>query len=297
MAYGIVAYGLWGIAPMFWKLLAGVPEAEILSHRVVWGVIAFAAFIAAAGAGPELRRALRDRRTLAVMALSGTMLAINWGTFIWSVATGHILEASLGYFIIPLMSVGLGMLVLGERMRRLQWLAIGFALIGVVVQTAYAGGVPWISLVVAISFGVYGLIRKIARVDSLVGSTVETLLLVPLAAGYLAIAALRGGGELGHGATSIQLLLISTGIITAAPLLCFNSAARRLPLSTLGFLQYLGPTCQFVLAIAVYGEPFAAGQLIAFGLIWLGLAVFSVDLSSGLVRAARAAAPVSRTAR
>jgi chloramphenicol-sensitive protein RarD len=293
LAHGIAAYFLWGIAPMFWKLLAGVSWVEILAHRVVWGVIAFAVIAVAVGVGPVVLEAARDRRTLAAMALSGTMLVANWGTFIWAVAHGHILDASLGYFIIPLLSVGLGMVVLGERLRRLQWLAIAAAAIGVAIQTWYAGGLPWISIAVAVSFGIYGLIRKVARVDSLVGSTLETALLVPVAAAYLAIVALRGGGQLGHASTATQLLLLSTGAITAVPLLLFNSAARRLPLSTLGFLQYLGPTCQFILAIAVYGEPFAAEQLIAFGLIWLGLAVFSVDL----VRASRAAAAVSRTAR
>jgi chloramphenicol-sensitive protein RarD len=292
LIHGIAAYFLWGIAPMFWKLLRDVSWVEILAHRVVWGVIAFGVIAAAVGVGPVLRAAARDRGTLAAMALSGATLAINWGTFIWAVARGRILDASLGYFIIPLISVGLGMLVLGERLRRLQWIAIAAAAIGVAIRTWYAGGLPWISIVVAVSFGLYGLIRKVARVDSLVGSTLETALLVPVAAAYLAIVALRGGGQLGHAATGTQLLLLSTGAVTAVPLLLFNSAARRLPLSTLGFLQYLGPTCQFVLAIAVYGEPFAAEQLIAFGLIWLGLAVFSADL----VRA-RPAAPVSRTGR
>ena len=278
LAHGIAAYFLWGIAPMFWKLLADVSWVEILAHRVAWGVIAFAVIAAAAGVGPVVLEAARDRRTLAAMALSGVMLVVNWGTFIWAVAHGHILDASLGYFIIPLLSVGLGMVVLGERLRRLQWLAITAAAIGVAIQTWHAGGVPWISMVVAASFGIYGLIRKVARVDSLVGSTLETALLVPVAAAYLAILALRGEGQLGHAATGTQLLLLSTGAVTAVPLLLFNSAARRLPLSTLGFLQYLGPTCQFILAIGVYGEPFAAERLIAFGFIWLGLAVFSADL-------------------
>ena len=290
LAYGIAAYGLWGVAPLFWKLLGGISPVEILAHRVVWGVIAFAAIAWVAGVGPALREAMRDRRTLGVMALSGTMLVVNWGMFIWAVAHGHILDASLGYFIIPLLSVGLGMLVLGERLRRLQWIAIAVAVVGVAIQTAYAAGTPWISLAVAVSFGIYGLIRKVARVESLVGSTLETLLLVPLAAGYLAVQALRGAGELGHAATTTQLLLLSTGVITAAPLLCFTSAARRLPLSTLGFLQYLGPSLQFVLAIWLYGEPFTRAQLVAFGFIWSGLAVFSVDL-------VRAAPAVSRTGR
>jgi chloramphenicol-sensitive protein RarD len=294
LVHGIAAYFLWGIAPMFWKLLRDVSWVEILAHRVVWGVIALGMIAAVVGAGPRVRAAARDRGTLAAMALSGVMLVANWGTFIWAVAHGHILDASLGYFIIPLISVGLGMLVLGERLRRLQWIAIGAAATGVALQTWYAGGLPWISLVVAASFGIYGLIRKVARVDSLVGSTLETALLVPVAAAYLAILALRGGGQLGHGHAVLgtQLLLLSTGAVTAVPLLLFNSAARRLPLSTLGFLQYLGPTCQFILAIAVYGEPFAAVQLIAFGLIWLGLAVFSADLVRARGRAGQPNRPV-----
>jgi chloramphenicol-sensitive protein RarD len=290
LVHGIAAYFLWGIAPMFWKLLPEVSWVELLAHRVVWGAIAFAVIAAAVGVGPVLREAARDRGTLAAMALSGAAVSINWGTFIWAVAHGHILDASLGYFINPLLTIGLGMLVLGERLRRLQWIAIAAAAIGVAIQTWHAGGLPWISLAVAGSFGIYGLIRKIARVDSLVGSTLETALLVPVGAAYLAILAHRGGGQLGHATTGTQLLVLSTGAVTAVPLLLFNSAARRLPLSTLGFLQYLGPTCQFILAIAVYGEPFTAGQLIAFSWIWLGLAVFSLDL-------VRAGGSISRTGR
>jgi len=291
LVYGVTAYLLWGIAPLFWKQLRQVSWVEILAHRVVWGVIAFGAIAWLAGVAPLVREAARDRRTLAAMALSGVMLVINWGTFIWSVASGHILDASLGYFIIPLISVGLGMAVLGERLRRLQGIAIAAAAVGVAIQTWSAGGLPWISIVVAASFGIYGLIRKVARVDSLVGSTLETALLVPVAAVYLLVLALRGGGQLGHADTSTELLLLSTGIVTAGPLLCFNSAARRLPLSTLGFLQYLGPSCQFVLAVALYHEPFARSQLVAFGCIWLGLAIFSLDA----VRASRAG--LSRTGR
>ncbi|HEY0477539.1 MAG TPA: EamA family transporter RarD [Kofleriaceae bacterium] len=293
LVHGIIAYGLWGLAPLFWKLFGQVSAVEILAHRLVWGALAFAVLAAAVGAAPAVRTALRDARTLALMALSGTLLVINWGVFVSAVATGHILDASLGYFIIPLLSVGLGMVVLRERLRRLQWIAIGAATLGVAIQTWRAGHLPWISVVLATSFAAYGLVRKLARVESLAGSTVETALLAPLAAGYLAILAHGGGGQLGHAPAGTQILLISTGVVTAVPLLLFNSAARRLPLSTLGFLQYLGPTCQFLLAIGLYGEPFAREQLVAFGFIWAGLAVFSVDLA----RQARRPAPLSRTGR
>lgn len=178
------------------------------------------------------------------------------------------------------------MLVLGERLRRLQWLAIGCALAGVAIRTYLLGHAPWISLVLAASFGSYGLVRKLARVDSLVGSAVETAVVAPVAAIYLIVLAAHGGGGLGHASVTTQLLLASTGVVTALPLLLFNSAARRLPLSTLGFLQYLAPTGQFILAV-IYGEPFAPEQWLAFGLIWVGLAIFSLDLIRSLSRTDR----------
>ena len=277
LAYGFAAYVLWGIVPVYWQLLAEVSPVEILGHRGVWGAASLVVIAWGAGAAPAVRAALADRRTMAMMGLSGTLLVINWGTFIGAVATDRLLDASLGYFIIPLVSVGLGTLVLREQLRRLQWLAIGLATAGVAILTWRAGRVPWIAVVVAVSFGGYGLVRKLARVESLAGSTLETALLAPLAVGYLVVLAVRGGGHLGHASAGTQLLLLSTGVVTAGPLFLFTSAARRLPLSTLGFLQYLGPTLQFVLAVVVYGEPFAGDQLIAFGFIWLGLAAFSVD--------------------
>ena len=290
LAHGIAAYALWGVAPLFWKLppILHVSPVEIIAHRVVWGVAAFAALAWIAGVGPDVRAAFRDRRTVAAMALSGTLVIINWGAFVVAIQTDHLLDASLGYFINPLISVALGMVVLRERLRPLQWWAIGFAVIGVGVLTWRIGRLPWISIVVATSFGAYGLVRKMARVESLAGSTIETALLTPVALGYLAILAVRGGGEIGHASAATQLLLLATGVVTAAPLLLFTSAARRLPLSTVGFLQYLAPTTQFVLALARYHEPFSRPQLVAFGFIWLGLIAFSIDL---------ARQPISRTGR
>ena len=278
LLYGVAAYGLWGIVPLFWKQLASVDPVEVLAHRAVWGLFVFGALVWLAAAGPALRAALRDRRTLAVMALSSALLAVNWGVFVGAVSSGHLLEASLGYFINPLVSVALGMLVLGERLRRLQCLAIACAVAGVALLTWRAGRVPWISFVLAASFGGYGLVRKLARVDSLVGSTIETILMFPIAAVYLAVLAARGGGALGHAELSISLLLVATGVVTAGPLLLFTSAARRLPLSTVGFLQYLAPTGQFLIAVLAFHEAFAPDKLVAFGMIWTGLIVFSIDL-------------------
>lgn len=290
LVHGVIAYGLWGIVAAYWKLLKTVDPVELIAHRAVWGLGAFAVLTLAAGQLPALRVALRDRRTLAVMSLSATLLAVNWAIFVWATISGHLLEASLGYFINPLVSVALGTLVLRERLRRLQWVAIGLAAAGVGVVALRGGQVPWISLVLAATWGAYGLVRKTAKVDALVGSAVETLILAPVAVVYLTALASRGGGSLGHAEATTVLLLIGTGIVTAVPLVFFTSAARVLPLSTVGFLQYLAPTGQFLLAVVAFGEPLAHDRLAAFGLIWVGLAAFSIDLwrqsRSGVTRTA-----------
>jgi chloramphenicol-sensitive protein RarD len=278
LAYGFAAYGLWGVVPLFWKLLAHVDPLEVLAHRVIWGALTFVIIAQLAGVGPAVWAAARERRTLVVMTLSGTLLAINWGTFILAVSSDRLLDASLGYFINPLVSVALGTIVLRERMRRLQWLAIGSALAGVALLGWQVGRVPWISLILAMSFGSYGLVRKTAKVDSLVGSTIESALLVPIAVTYLMILAAGGGGRLGN-TDGVELgLLVATGVVTAGPLLLFTSAARRLPLSTIGFLQYLTPSMQFLIAVFVFDELFTPDRLVAFGFIWFGLVVFSLDL-------------------
>lgn len=274
---GIGAYALWGVIPIYWKLLAGVDAIELIAHRAVWGLGAFAALVVIAGQLDTLGRALRDRRVLAVMALSAALLAVNWTVFVWATLDGHLLDASLGYFINPLVSVALGTVFLRERLSRLQWLAIALASAGVAILTWHAGRVPWIALVLASTFGLYGLVRKTANVDALVGSTIETLWMVPVAIAYLAWIAERGGA-LGHASATTHMLLVGTGVITAVPLVLFTVAARRLPLSTVGFLQYLAPTGQFVLATLVYGEPVPTERLLAFVVIWAGLAVFSADL-------------------
>jgi chloramphenicol-sensitive protein RarD len=286
LAYGVAAYTLWGIVPLFWKLLVHVDPVELLAHRAIWGLGTFLVIAAAAARLPAVRAALSDRRTLGVMAVSGVLLSINWGTFVAAVAHQHLLDASLGYYINPLVSVALGTAVLREHLRRLQWLAIGLAAVGVALLTWEAGRVPWIALVLAGTFALYGLVRKTASVDSLVGSTVETLLMTPVALIYLAALAGRGGGATGHADLATHGLLVATGAITAVPLLLFTSAARRLPLAVVGFLQYLAPTGQFLIAVLAFGEPFAREKLVAFALIWVALVVFSVDLYRQL-RAAR----------
>lgn len=275
LAYGIAAYTTWGMAPMFWKLLHHVSPVELLAHRVVWGFLAFGGLLWARARVGELGRALRDRRTCVAILASALLLSANWLTFIYAIVTDRVLYASLGYFVNPLLSVVLGMTFLGERLRRAQKVAIVLAIVGVGQFAAQADELPWISLVLAGTFAVYGLVRKTVRVDALPGSTMETLLLVPVAAGYLLYLGGQGQGQLGHGDGVTSALLLATGLVTALPLLWFTNAARRLPLWALGFLQYLAPSLQFVLAVAVYGEPFGAAELRSFLCIWAGLAVIA----------------------
>jgi chloramphenicol-sensitive protein RarD len=272
---GVLAYGLWGIVAAYWKLLGDVDAVELIAHRALWGLVAFGVIMISAGECRAFTTAMHDLRLVGVMAVSALLLAFNWTVFVGAIASGHLLDASLGYFINPLVSVALGMVVLRERLRRLQWLAIACAAIGVGLLTWRAGRVPWISLVLALTFGLYGLVRKTAKVEALVGSTIETVLLAPVAAIYLAV---LGGGAIMTADAPQFVLLAGTGFITAVPLVLFTSAARRLPLSTVGFLQYLAPTGQFLLAVLAYGEPLARDKLIAFGWIWVGLVLFSIDL-------------------
>jgi chloramphenicol-sensitive protein RarD len=273
---GALAYALWGLVAAFWKLLAAVSPIELVAHRAIWGLVAFATIAFAFGQRPALRAALRDVRIVGVMLVSATLLATNWCIFVWATINGHLLDASLGYFINPLVSVALGTIVLGERLRRLQWVAIAIATTGVVLLTWRVGHVPWIALTLAASFGLYGLVRKTARVEALVGSTIETMLMTPVALIYLAM---LGGGVAVHGDPGTTALLVGSGLVTAIPRLLFTSATRLLPLSTIGLLQYLTPTGQVLLAVLAYGEPLAHDRLVAFVLIWAGLVVFSIDLA------------------
>jgi chloramphenicol-sensitive protein RarD len=272
---GVLAYGLWGIVAAYWKLLKHVNAVEVIAHRAVWGLGSFIIIVLVARQWRPLVDALRTPKTVAVMALSSLLLAVNWVVFVGATTHGHLLDASLGYFINPLVSIALGTLVLRERLRRLQWIAIALAAIGVGLLTWRAGRVPWIALVLAGTWGLYGLVRKTARVDALVGSTIETILLAPIAVVYLIVI---DGGVMPTASGSTIALLVGTGVVTVVPLVLFTSAARRLPLSTVGFLQYLAPTGQFLLAVLAFGEPLAHDRLLAFAWIWAGLAAFSIDL-------------------
>jgi len=287
LAYGLSAYLLWGVGPLFWRYLRHVPADEILAHRVVWGLLVFSGILLWQGGLAPVAAILRDRRATATMVLSGLLLAVNWGVFVYAIATERLLHASLGYFINPLVSVVLGMVFLGERLRPAQWAAVALAAAGVAQYAAQTSGLPWISLVLAFSFGFYGLLRKTTSVAPVPGSTFECLLLTPLAIAYVVyLTSTSGGDHFFAGASSDRWLLVATGLVSAAPLVCFTNAAKRLRLSTIGFLQYLAPSCQFAIAVFVWNEPFDPATLRSFVFIWSALVVFSTE-SYLLARALR----------
>lgn len=274
---GLTAYIIWGLFPLYFKAIASVPAVEIIIHRVLWSAL-FGALLLMVWKHPGWWRELRDNpKRLAILALSGTLIAGNWLTYVWAVNNGRMLEASLGYYINPLVNVLLGMLILGERLRRLQWLAVILAALGVAQQVWQVGSLPWVSLILALSFGFYGLIRKQAPVKALPGLVVETWMLVPIALSWLLLHPDASSAQAEFWSSSQAWWLVAAGPVTLIPLVCFNAAARDLPYTTLGFLQYLAPTLVLLQAVLLFGEQLSASTLLAFMFIWAGLAVYSVD--------------------
>ncbi|WP_439887277.1 EamA family transporter RarD [Pseudomonas sp. MBLB4123] len=285
---GLTAYIIWGLFPLYFKAIQSVPALEIVVHRALWSAL-FGAALLLLWKHPGWLRELRDNpRRLAVLAASGVLIASNWLIYVWAVNNERMLEASLGYYINPLVNVLLGLLLLGERLRRLQWLAVGLAALGVVQQVWQVGSLPWVSLALALTFGFYGLIRKQAPVAALPGLVVETWLLLPLALGWLLLHPAAMSSQAPFWSTSEALWLIAAGPITLVPLVCFNAAARHLPYTTLGFLQYIAPTLVLLLAVWVFGEHFDPSRLLAFVCIWAGLALYSLDAWLTLRRRGRA---------
>jgi chloramphenicol-sensitive protein RarD len=277
LGYALLAYGSWGLFPLFWKLLEHIPSLELVAHRVVWSCAAYLVLVLLRGRAGELRRALVSGTTLRTIGPSALLIATNWLVFIYAVSTDRVLHASLGYFLNPLVSIVLGMVFLGERLRPAQWVAVALACVGVAFMASLTDGFPWMGIVLAVTFGGYGLLRKVAPVDGLMGATMESVLLVPIGAVWLGMLAMDGTGAMGQLGARIDLLLVSAGIITAAPLVWFANAARRLPLRTLGFMQYLAPSGQFALAVLVFGEAITEVHVRGFGCIWAAVAVFSVE--------------------
>lgn len=279
---GLSAYVIWGLFPLYFKQLEAIPAPEIMVHRILWSAL-FGLLLLQLWRHPGWWQELRaNPRRLAVLAGSGLLIASNWLLYVWAVNNGRMLEASLGYYINPLVNVLLGLLLLGERLRPLQWLAVGFAALGVLQQLWQAGSLPWVSLVLALTFGFYGLIRKQAPVAALPGLAVETWLLAPLALGWLLFMPGAASLEPDFWSSGTALWLAAAGPVTLIPLICFNAAARHLPYATLGFLQYIAPTLVLLLAVFVYGEPLEPSKLLAFLCIWIGLAIYSVDIWLGL---------------
>ncbi|HKS33577.1 MAG TPA: EamA family transporter RarD [Enterobacteriaceae bacterium] len=273
----LAAYFIWGIAPAYFKLIGFVPADEILTHRVIWSFFFMVALISISRQWSQMKKLLRMPKKLALLALSAVLIGGNWLLFIWSVNNNHMLEASLGYFINPLVNVLLGMLFLGERFRRMQWLAVALAATGVLVQLWTFGSLPIIALGLAFSFAFYGLVRKKIAVDAQTGMLIETLWLLPVAAIWLFGIADSPTSHMANNPWSLNLLLIAAGVVTTIPLLCFTGAATRLRLSTLGFFQYIGPTLMFLLAVTFYGEVPGADKMVTFAFIWAALALFIID--------------------
>ena len=270
-----LAYILWGLFPIYIKQVATVPALEIVLHRSAWSLVLMLGLLLVLRRFAWLRSVVGQPRTLALFALSALLLACNWLLYVWAVNAGRLLDASLGYFINPLVNVLLGYAVLHERPRPLQWAAVALAAVGVLWLALGAGHVPWVSLVLALSFGFYGLLRKTAPLGAIEGLALETLLLAPLAVGGLLWLGATGQGQFGQGDLRLDALLIAAGPATAVTLLLFASGARRVSMATLGLLQYIGPSIQFVLGVAVYHEPFSASRGIGFALIWAALALYS----------------------
>ena len=277
---GVGAYAIWGLVPIFFKQMAGVPAVEIIAHRVVWAMLLLTALIGFGRGFGDALRVARIPAQLAKIALASALVISNWLTFVWGVNNGHIVETSLGYFILPLLNVALGVLVLKERMRPLQWVAVLCAAVGVAIEATRAGGLPWIALVLAGTFGFYGLLRKQLPLDAASGLFLETVCMMPPALAWLGWLAYSGQGHFGGSSmlSAGDLYLVATGPVTAIPLLLFAIAARRLPLSMLAFLQYLAPTIAFLIGVLIYLEPLDAQRMLSLAAIWVGLAVYSVDL-------------------
>jgi chloramphenicol-sensitive protein RarD len=293
--FGIGAYGLWGLLPLYFIVLQPAGAVEIVANRVVWSLLFCGLLITITRAWRTLIASLRDRAVMASLAIAAALIAVNWLTYTFGVTTGHAVETSLGYFINPLVSVLLGVFVLKETLRPLQWAAVAIGFVAVVVLTVSYGKLPWIALTLAVSFGFYGFVKKRVgrRVDAMTSLTIETLVLAPFAAAVMVTLGVTGAATLASNGAGHFWLLAASGIITAVPLLFFGASARRLPMTTIGLLQYFAPVLQFIVAVAVIGEEMPLDRWIGFFVVWLALLVLTVDM----VASARKTALAKRAAR
>lgn len=290
LIYGLSAYLLWGVLPLYFKALTHVSPGEILAHRIIWSLIFLGVLVTLWRRWTKVKAALASRRVFLTLVASALLIAVNWLVYIMAVVSGHVLEGSLGYYLNPLVNILLGVALLGERLSKAQIFATGLAAAGVAVLAVGATSGLWISLTLAASFALYGYLRKIVAVDALEGLSIETAMLAPIALGWILYLDAAGQGGLGSWSWVTITLLVAGGAITAIPLLLFTAAARRLPLSTMGFLQYIAPSLQFLLAVVLFGEALTTAHLICFGAIWTALAIVTIDGWRRAMRSRRAPA-------
>jgi chloramphenicol-sensitive protein RarD len=274
---GAAAYTMWGAFPLYWPLLEPAGALEILAHRILWSLVMMTVLVVASRRTSQLRALVADRRTLALLAVAAVTVTVNWATFIWGVNNGRVVETSLGYFVNPLVTVLMGVFILGERLRPLQWAALALAAGAVGVLAVDYGRVPLVALVLAFSFGTYGLAKKTAGVGAVESLTLETMIIAPVAAVYVGSLTATGASSFGAHGVGHALLFVTTGIVTAVPLICFGAAATRVPMVTLGLLQYLAPILQFALGVLYFHEDMPAGRWVGFVLVWIALVLFTAE--------------------
>lgn len=277
LAYGLAAYGMWGVVPLFWPLLEPAGAVEILAHRMVWSLVALALVLLVLRRWSWIPPLLRQPARLGMIAVAAAVISVNWGLYIWGVNSGHVVETSLGYFINPLVSIGFGVVLLRERLRRAQWAAVGVGVAAVAVLSVGYGTLPWIALTLAFSFAIYGLVKKRIGLGGLESLAAETAVQFLPALGFMIFLTVRGDSTFGSEGVGHSALLASSGLFTALPLICFGTAAVRLPLSTIGMLQYIAPIFQFALGVAVFHESMPSERWAGFALVWLALALLIWD--------------------
>lgn len=274
---GIAAYAMWGFFPIYWKLVHDVPALQLLGHRIGWSFLLLMAFIFVTRQWKDFRASAFHPKVLGIYTVAGVLLSVNWLIYVWGVNAGFIVETSLGYFINPLLSVLFGVFFLREKLRPMQWVPVALAAVGVTYLTVTYGRLPWIALSLAVTFGLYGLVKKLSPLGSVYGLTLETGIVFPVALIYLIFVQFNGAGAFLHDGLAVDLLLIGAGIVTSIPLLMFASAAKQIPLNMIGVLQYLAPTIQFLIGVLLYREPFDTQRFIGFGIVWLALVIFWVE--------------------
>lgn len=277
LLFGLAAYSMWGLFPLYWPLLEPAGAVELLAHRIVWSALTMAIVVAAMRRTPQVLAVVRDRRSMRWLSLAAVVISVNWGAYIWGVNNERVVETSLGYFINPLVTVLMGVFVLGEHLRRLQWVALAIAGAAVVVLSVDYGRPPWVALVLAFSFGTYGLAKKQAGAGAVESLSVETIVLAPFAAAYVLWLVATEASNFGGQGLDHSLLVVTAGVVTAIPLICFGAAANRVPLVVLGLLQYLAPIIQFALGVLLFGEDMTPGRWAGFALVWIALVIFTVE--------------------